>query len=532
MELIERQRRYAEIGALLVKHDLGFVLDAVGMPQLAPKEFQRGGEEAAGLTEPERVRRLFEELGPTFVKMGQILSTRPDLLPHAYVVEFRKLQDAVAPLPYEPIREVIEGDLHAPVTEVFASIEERALASASIGQVHRVVLRDGTAAVVKVQRPGIETTIRRDLAILRGAASVAKASGVLGPIDPVAIVREFEHSILRELDYVTEGRNTDAFREQHAADPQIVIPEVHWEHTSQRVLTLGFVDGVKVSEIERLRAAGHDLGAIAQKLVDVVLSQVFVHGFFHADPHPGNLMVLADGRLALIDFGMAGRFDRATLRALADLVRDLSDRDHERLADHLLRHGLVDYDVDQRALARDLRDLFRLGGHADVHQQMELMMGFVVRYRVAFPPDLFFLDKVFGTLDGAIKTLDPSLTTTELARRFLPRLAGQLAQDWPSLARHLVGRLMDADDALIDVPTQLARVLRRADAGHLVTRSTWQLSPDGERQLSRLMLLGGLQGLALVALGVGGATGDRVWLVLGGLAFATSALGLAWTRRA
>ncbi len=255
--------------------------------------------------------------------------------------------------------------------------------------------------------------------------------------------------------------------------------------------------------------------------MDVILSQLFVYGQFHADPHPGNLMVLGDGRLALIDFGMAGRFDRHTRGALVDFIRDVQDRDHHRLAEHLLEHGIVGYDTDMRALTASVRELFRSLGRGDMHQQMEVVIRFVVDYRLDFPPDLFFLDKVFGTLDGAVKTLDPSLTTTGLAREFLPKLAKRVVQDWRDVLQRAVSRMLEADGSLVALPTELARVLRRVDAGHLVVRQEWTLSERGVRQVSRLvvqvaLLTLGLGLLCLAADGGGGAAlGVVVLLVTG-----------------
>ena len=532
MELLRRQRRYGQLLGLCVKHDLAWFVEKLGLLALVPAEFKGSDDQgkAAGLSNPERVRRLFEELGPTFVKMGQILSTRPDLLPTAYVTEFKKLQDDVAALPWPEVRAVAEADLGRPPEELFAHIDETPLAAASIGQVHRVRLDDdeSTEAVIKIQRPGIEETIRLDLAVLRGLAQLAKTSGVMGPIDPVAILREFERSILRELDYLVEGRITDEFREQHQDEDRIAIPRVFWEHTRKRLLVLEFIDGIKVSEIERLRSSGHDLPGVARTVVETILAQLFVHGRFHADPHPGNLMVLGDGRLAMIDFGMSGSFDRHTRRALVDLIRDISSGDHHKLADHLLQHGLIGWEADLRAVRMDLRDLMRgLGAGGEVRDQMDRMMAFVVQHQVAFPPDLFFLDKVFGTLEGAVKTLDPTLSMRALARGFLPQLAGRAARELPQLAQALLMRLIEMEDTLVSLPGDLARVLRRADAGHLKLQTERRLSAAGQRQLSRLVLQAGLLLLGVVLLGVGLAPEpDQAGVAIAG---ATSfGLGALW----
>jgi len=501
---------------LAVQHDLAFVLDALGLSSMVPANFQ-APEGESGLTEPERVKRLFEALGPTFVKMGQILSTRPDLIPPAYIAEFKKLQDSVGPIPFEEIRAVAEEDLGKTLEEAFAEVDPEPLASASIGQVHVVVLTDGKKAAMKVQRPGIERVIRQDLAILRGIATLAKGSGLAEPLDPVAIVREFERSILRELDYIVEGRATDMFREQHAGDDQIVVPEVYWDQCAKRVLTMEFVDAVKVSDIARLREAGHDTARIAAKLVDVILEQIFIFGRFHADPHPGNLMVLADGRLALIDFGMSGHFDRSTRHALIEIIADVASGDHHQLADHLLAHDILGYDADLRAVRKELRELFRsVDGGAGMHELMELFIGFIVQHKLDFPPDLFFLDKVFGTLDGAVKTLDPKLRVRDLARSFVPRMVAGSTDDWQTMLTDLVRRVVETDQQLIQLPGKAGRLLDRADAGHFRVVSV--SSDEQIRAHSRLVLKAGL--LALGLLWMAGS------IVLANPMYAGAALGI------
>ena len=527
---LARQRRYGQMLALLTKHDMGFLLDALGLHRLVPEAFRGQPVDGAiaALSEPERVRVLFEELGPTFVKMGQILSTRPDLVPKPYIEQFKRLQDHAKQLPFADIKGVVEDEL-GPVDEAFASVSEEPLAAASIGQVHEVTLKDGTAAVIKVQRPGIEATIRLDLALMQSFAELADRVGALGPIKAVAIVREFERSILAELDFVVEGRRTDSFREQHAADAYIVVPKVFWDTSRKRVLTLELIRGTKISEIERLREGGHDLKLVAKQLVHTVLRQVMIYGLFHADPHPGNIMILEDSRIALLDFGMSGRFDRYTRAALTDLARDIAERDHVKLADHLLQYGLAGYDADQRTLQHDIRELFRMmEGGVPLAQASEAFMKFIVTNHISFPPDLFFLDKVFGTLDGAVKTLDPDLSMGALAKSFLPELAKATVLDPKAFLRDLVTRLMAADQAIVALPADLRRVLLRLDAGHLTTKVEHSLGTTGTRQLSRMVAKVSLMVLGAALMVTGLATGVTVTLASGGAVAALGAVALWW----
>ena len=541
MEFLTRQKRYGQILGLLMQHDMAWLLDKLGLTRFVPDEYklQRDDEESPStLTNAEHMRVLFEELGPTFVKMGQILSTRPDLIPQDYIDEFRKLQDQATAIPYDDVKGVVEAEFGAPISEVFAEIDPEPLAAASIGQVHRVVLHDGTPAVAKVQRPAIEDNIRMDIALLRNFAELAARANVLGPIDAVGIVREFERWILRELDYVLEGQLTDKFHKQHADDDELVIPRVFWDTTRKRVLTLEYIDGIKVSEIDRLRAADHDCTAIARKVFHVILEQVYVHGTFHADPHPGNLIVLSDGRLCMLDFGMHGHFDRYTKRALADLIRDSSEQDYVKMADHLLQHGLISYEADIRAVRQSLRELFRTAsGSGELADQLQLLIQFVVEHKIAFPPDLYFLDKVFGTLDGAAKTLDPSLDSAEIVESFMPKLAAAEAGDWKGMTQRLVQRTIEVEDVMFDLPGETFQALKRINAGYLQVRSRFDLTEEGQRTLSRLTLkIGGLAlglvGFLAFALAAAGATGSDlppvsiVCAVVGAVAFGVSAVSL------
>ncbi len=540
---LDRQKRYGEIMGLLVQHDLSFVLDRLGLSSRVPERFrgQQIDGAIAALSTPERVRRLFEALGPTYVKMGQILSTRPDLIPQPYLVQLKKLQDAATTLPFSEIKAAVEGAFGAELGELFAEVDETPIAAASIGQVHRVTLLDGRPAVIKVQRPGIESAMRTDLSMMRSFAELARGTGVMGPVDPVQIVRVFERAMLRELDFVVEGRSTDLFREQHAADPELVVPEVFWERTNKQVLTLELIDGVKVSDLAALDAAGHDRPRLARKLVEVAMAQIFVHGNFHADPHPGNLLVLADGRLGLIDFGMYGHFDRATRRSLLDLMQDIADRDARRLADHLIQHDLMGYGVDLREVRKQIAALFRGLADAPQGELAELLYRFIIENKIEFPPDLFFLDKVFGTLDGAVKTLDPSLSLRQVAQSQLPALASGAAADWRSMARRFATEMLELDQVLLQLPGDLGRVLKRLDAGHLRVEQRHALSEQGARQLARLLSGLGLMGLGALSAAVGlwasaaGAAGALAGLPAGGLALgvglAAFAAGLVLTLR-
>lgn len=542
-----RLKRYAQVVAIGSKHDLGWFFDRIGLGSLlASKEDAAQKHEIKSYAE--RVRMCLEELGPTFVKLGQILSTRPDLLPREYVTQLKRLQDQVSPFPFEQVKEMLERELGAPLSEKFVRFEEEPIAAASIAQVHRAWLAGDRAVAVKVQRPGIEETIRQDLAIMQDLARLARslASSMADMVDPVLLVREFERSILREVDFVNEGHLTDEFRHNLASFEGVRVAEVHWELTSRRVLTMEFFDGVKVSDIEAIRAAGYDRRKLASVLARVTLQTVFRDGLFHADPHPGNLLVLEDQSLAVIDFGMVGRFDRQTMQMLRGVAFAMSRRDWDALAQALLQHGVVGWDVDLRRLSRRLREVFRaLSADASMAQQSEMLMNFLIEEKLYYQPDLILLDKTFGTLEGSIRTLCPDLDLAGLFREFAPELGRTLLSP-KELVQELLARLLNMEDVLIDMPPLVHRVLGRLDAGKLTVRVERNLGAEGVRQLSSVVLACAFCALGLLLIGGAMAMrdvpsnarlfGEPFWpALLGGggvLGFAMGVLGLQRMRHA
>ena len=309
-------RRSRQIAAVLARQGLGWLMAQIGLadrlPTLpGPRLLRRTEPETAPRrSQAERFRLALSELGATFIKLGQALSTRPDLMPPEYIAELVKLQDDAPPVPLEPVRQLICEELGQTPEELFAEFDPQPIASASIGQAHAATLKNGRKVIVKVQRPGVIEQIEQDLEILSGMADWAAAHSALGrEYDLPALVDEFAYTLRNELDYHREGHNADRFRRNFRGDSGLYVPRVYWELTTSRVITIERVSGIKISDIAGLDVSMIDRHRVAENSIRLLLRQVFEFGFFHADPHAGNCFVRPDGSVAMIDFGMVGRLD-------------------------------------------------------------------------------------------------------------------------------------------------------------------------------------------------------------------------------
>lgn len=521
--------RYRRIVQLVLAHGLGFAATEASPGRLWARVRQRPAPVDTGV----RLRRLLEDLGPTFVKLGQVLSTRPDLVPADVMVELEHLQDHVPPEPDHAVRRMIESELGAPVERLFASFDWTPIAAASLGQVHAASLPDGRRVVVKVQRPGVEPTVNADLGILGDALRYLARTPALGDLyDPDALVDEFARGIHAELDYTREGRNAERLRHALAPDGRIVIPAVVWPFTRRRVLTLEAVEGTKPTGPERLREAGLDPQAVARTLAHAILRMIFRDGFFHADPHPGNLAVLADGRLVLYDFGMVGRLTEDMREAFGNLSVALLRGDTDAVVAAIVALGAGPDDLDRHHLVRDvdeLRDRYYEVPLSSVHlgQIVQDVFALAYRYRIRIPMDFTLLGKCLVTLEGVIQVLDPNLSMLELARPFGATLVRERLSP-RRLARRARRRSLALLRLVDEVPGDAAHVLALAARGKLAVR----LVGHGEERArtARRIARAGLLAVAAMASALGAAAAlvaralrpdvvpsDTPSLVLGGL---------------
>ncbi len=468
--------RYRQILTALVRYGFGELVESLKISQYVEVGLQmitRGRrEQVETLTRGQRLRMVLEELGPTFVKLGQVLSTRPDLVPEDIVCELEKLQEHVPPFPFDQVRGIVEGELHRPLAEVYERFEETPIAAASIGQVHRAALRDGEAVVVKVQRPGIRKVIEVDLEILLHLAVLAERHMEGARLHrPTRIVEEFARVMDAELDYTTEAGHLERFASQFTGDPTIYVPKVFREATTGRVLTMEYVEGVRTTNIDELAARGLDRKVIASRGAELILKQVFVHGFFHGDPHPGNIFVLPGNVICYLDFGMMGRLDRRGREDVADLVYGVVLRDAARATAALLQLTEHDDDVepDVRRLERDVADFMDRHFAAslrdlDLSKLLQQLVDLVGKHRLRIPADLVLMIKAMATVEGLGLVLDPEFNMIAAAEPYVRRLIADRMRP-ARVARELFESGTELFQLAREIPRNLRDLLTMARRG-------------------------------------------------------------------
>ena len=409
---ISHLNRYRQIAQALARFGFGQFLGALDLDRFLPRNWKPFGQHTPHerTSRPEAFRALLEELGTTFIKVGQLLSTRGDLLPSEYRAELSKLQDSVTPMAADMCYRCITGEMGRPFEEVFSEFDPVPLAAASIGQAHAAKLVDGTEVVVKVRRPGAVDQVKVDLEILRSLAANARRLGLASQYDPVEIAREFTDALHEELDYFNERRNAMRVAENFADDPEVHIPRIYKEGATAEMITMERLTGIKITDVDALDDAGIDRKALAQRATRIVFKMVFEDGYFHADPHPGNLFIEPDGRIGLIDFGLVGVLDSRSRDQLIDLVLAVYSRDTDRLVDVLQDLDVVRVAFDRGALRRDLTRLIAHSGGTVGEAVFREAMDIARRHRLVIPGHLSILIKTMLLIEGIGKELDPGFS--------------------------------------------------------------------------------------------------------------------------
>jgi ubiquinone biosynthesis protein len=420
--------RLSEIAQVAARHGFGYFLDSHATllrhaPPGAGLDPATGGSQRG-----QHLREMLDELGPTFVKFGQLLSTRPDILPPDIIAELRGLQDDVRPFPFDQVEQVVTEDLGLSLEQLFLEFDERPLAAASIGQVHRAVLPNGRAVAVKVQRPGAPRQIEADIALLHQAARIAKERiRALDFIDTRQVIDEFSRSIRQELDYRLEGRNADAFRRDFAGHPNLRVPKVYWSYTRPRVLTLEFLDGVQLADIGEATHSLEERRRLAYLMAEAWMTMIFRNGFFHADPHPANILVLGGGRIGLVDFGLAGKLTDDDMSKLTRLFIDAASENVDALPKRLADLGVRYPKEREEQFLSELRELYyRYYGASlseiDPIQVIREAFALIYSMNLRLPTRFLMLDKAIATLGSVGVDLYPEFNVFEVARPYARRL--------------------------------------------------------------------------------------------------------------
>lgn len=392
---------------------------------LRTRDFRREQALHAALARPERLRRAFEELGPAFVKLGQLLAGRTRLLPRAYTDELARLHDRVPPVAFPEVQAVIASELRQPVTEFFVRIDENPLGSASVAQVHSARLIDGTEVVVKVQRPGIERVVRTDLEIMVRIAELLEHNlENFRPHHPTAIVGEFARRIEQELDFSAETAGMERFARQFHGDPTVRVPRVYRQYSTRRLLTMERIDGIPATQLAALDAAGYDRTEVARRLGDLTLRQIFTHGFFHGDPHPGNVHVLPGNVVCFLDFGMTGFLVHETRATLAALLVAVAQRDERAATQALLLLAGAELDPAHPGLEADMADFIHRHFTGAVRELvfmrlLQHLFRITARHELTLPPEVFTVLKALGQVEHLVRELAPEMDLLEQARPFV-----------------------------------------------------------------------------------------------------------------
>ncbi|MBN1880332.1 AarF/ABC1/UbiB kinase family protein [bacterium] len=422
-------QRVQSILNVLLKHGFGQLIRQLGLHRLLPI-----GKQASALSQddsvspldpltmPERLRLALEELGPTFIKFGQVLSTRPDILPEHFITELKKLREDIRSMPYPAIRVTIEDFLGKSIESVFSEFSERPIATASIGQVHSGRLLSGESVVMKVRRPGIESVVKNDLDILRSLAGILTGRiEDMARFDPVGLVREFEKTILQEMDFNVEAMNMERFRENLKSESGIHIPRVFWEYSGKTVITMEKLSGLRMENPADLVEAGHDPKELAREGMRIFLRQVLEFGLFHADPHPGNVLALPDGRIGIIDFGMVGRLDSQTSEHLGGLILNILQKDYDRLIISMRKLGFEFDELSSTDLRRELMEIVELYygiplKKVSIGDLLSRLIETVLKFGVGLPGGFLTLTRAIVVSEGVGRQLDPDIDIVSIGK--------------------------------------------------------------------------------------------------------------------
>lgn len=471
--------RFQKIINTLVKHGFGQLIHDLGIKEITrflPRSRHKEQAEIKETSKAVRARMVLEELGPTFIKFGQLLSTRVDILPPDYIKELRRLQDQVPPLFFSQIKEVIEGELKHPIGLLFEEFDEIPLAAASIGQAHRAVLPGGEKVVVKVQRPNIRKIIEVDLAILSEIAFLIDKYTTIGKLyNFKSIVEEFRNTISNELNFQLEGRNAERFKKNFAQDSNILIPDIYWNYSTNKILTLQYIEGIKLNDEESLQKENISRRKIVELLTRAYFKQILSDGFFHGDPHPGNLGITKDHKLFFLDFGIAGYLNEEQREMLSKLLLGLLTRNPEKILDAITSFSIIPTEADHKQLIWELERLqekYYDVPFNKIHlgQALYDLIDISFKQKIKLPSDLTLLAKTLFTLEGLVSWLEPNYSMAELVKPVSKELLKNRFSKSNKFTSTFYGCINRYFKLLEILPGRLISVLEKGAEGDLTLR--------------------------------------------------------------
>ncbi|MFN7249355.1 MAG: ABC1 kinase family protein [Anaerobacillus sp.] len=459
---IRHLHRYQEIVSAFTRNGFGFLMKELGLLELLsmPKRLFIEGKEIDRKSVGERFRIFLEGLGPTFIKIGQIASTRSDIFPVDIITELEKLQDNVPPFSYEEVQDVFFAEFGVFVEDMFSDFHEKPLAAASIGQVHYAVLKTGERVAVKIQRPNIHKVIETDLEILHDIAMLAERR-----LDWAAkyqlcdIVDEFAKSLRAEVDYSLEGRNSEKIAQQFEGNSEIYMPKVYWDYSSQKVLTMEFVEGTKLNELAKIEKLGYNRKVIAERVVNAIFKQILVDGFFHGDPHPGNVLVTTGNQIIFMDFGMVGRLSPQMRDHFASFIISMMVQNTEGVVKAVMKMGLIPEEANLAMLRADI-DMLREKYYDVPFSQLSLgeavndLFSVATKHGIRIPTDLTLVGKSLLTMEGMVEKLDPDLSIVKIAEPFGRHLLKERYQP-KNVAGRLWGNFLEYSEIVADLPKSI-----------------------------------------------------------------------------
>ncbi|MFQ5620772.1 MAG: ABC1 kinase family protein [Candidatus Nanoarchaeia archaeon] len=463
-------QRVRYITKVLAREGMGYIVDQLQLRTHLPWVHRfKQTKFRKKVSKPERIRHILEELGASYVKLGQLLSVRPDLVPHEYCKEFRKLQDQVRQLSFKQVKHVIEQELNKPLSHVFSSFNQKPIGSASVAQVHKAILKNGKHVVVKVQRPSVAQRFTADIDVMYFLAHKMKIHIRPKQFDPVEIVKEFEHYTENELDFMIEADNVDKFEKQFEENVHVKIPHCYREHSTHKIITLEYVHGARLSNLIRKNKI-HTPNAITQNILELGLKQIFRMSIFHADLHPGNIIVMRDGRIALLDFGITGSLLPAIREQSIKMYLSLMDKDVKAAEEALLAVGDVPEYTNRRAFRKEIREVIEEWHRGStrgkrVTHQMHKLLDVCTKHQIALPKDMVMLAKALVTMEATCLEVDPDFDFVESSKPYLVQVLESEFRSELNL-REMLKKSLSLKRFVEEFPRQVLNTLHTFEEGN------------------------------------------------------------------